>query len=124
MSNNVVVDTSIVIKWVIDEADSSIAVALLASGNLDFYSEISKMLMRSIAGATTCKQKLSRRSISPIAPNARRGSALAFHNRYREMLPVAAFAKANTPTMKTKFRTIFPRSWKPTTGPETWRNAG
>ena len=46
MSNNVVVDTSIVIKWVIDEADSSIAVALLASGNLDFYSEISKMLMR------------------------------------------------------------------------------
>src|SRR5229473_6193391 len=30
MSNTVVVDTSIVIKWVIDETDSSIAVALLA----------------------------------------------------------------------------------------------
>src|SRR5258708_8052462 len=30
MSNKVVVDTSIVIKWVIDETDSSIAVALLA----------------------------------------------------------------------------------------------
>ncbi len=30
MSNKVVVDTSIVIKWVFDETDSSIAVALLA----------------------------------------------------------------------------------------------
>jgi predicted nucleic acid-binding protein len=30
MSNKVVVDTSIVIKWVIDETGSNIAVALLA----------------------------------------------------------------------------------------------
>jgi hypothetical protein len=61
MSNTVVVDTSIVIKWVIDETDSSIAVALLAR----WISEGLIILAPSLLAGVLCQ---ARKEIAPEHP--------------------------------------------------------